>query len=94
MTRHQLRAIVAWQTTLTLVIALVVGVPLGVAVGRWAWRGFAGSLGVAPVTAVPVLLLAAGCATVILAGTCWPRSPRRWPPGPRPRACCAQSNGP
>ena len=68
MTRHQLRAIVAWQTTLTLVIALVVGVPLGVAVGRWAWRGFAGSLGVAPVTVVPVLLLAAGCATVILAG--------------------------
>jgi predicted lysophospholipase L1 biosynthesis ABC-type transport system permease subunit len=31
MTRRQLRAIVAWQTTLTLLIALVVGVPLGVA---------------------------------------------------------------
>ena len=68
MTRRQLRAIVAWQTTLTLVIALVVGVPLGVAAGRWAWHGFAGSLGVAPVTVVPVLLLAAGCAAVILAG--------------------------
>ena len=59
MTRGQLRAIVAWQTTLTLLIALVVGVPLGVAAGRWAWRGFAGSLGVAPVTVVPALLLAA-----------------------------------
>ncbi len=68
MTRRQLRAIVAWQTTLTLVIALVVGVPLGVAAGRWAWHGFAGSLGVAPVTVVPVLLLAAGCAAVLLAG--------------------------
>ena len=68
MTRRQLRAIVAWQTTLTLVIALVVGVPLGVAAGRWAWHGFAGSLGVAPVTVVPALLLAAGCAAVILAG--------------------------
>jgi hypothetical protein len=68
MTRGQLRALVAWQTTLTLLIALVVGVPLGVAAGRWAWRGFAGSLGVAPVTVVPVLLLAAGCAAVILAG--------------------------
>jgi hypothetical protein len=68
MTRRQLRSIVAWQTTLTLVIALVVGVPLGVAAGRWAWHGFAGSLGVAPVTVVPVLLLAAGCAAVLLAG--------------------------
>ena len=68
MTRRQLRAIVAWQTTLTLVIALVVGVPLGIAAGRWAWGGFAGSLGVAPVTVVPALLLAAGCAAVVLAG--------------------------
>jgi predicted lysophospholipase L1 biosynthesis ABC-type transport system permease subunit len=68
MTRRQLRAIVAWQTTLTLLIALIVGVPLGVAGGRWAWHGFAGSLGVVPVTVVPVLLLAAGCAAVILAG--------------------------
>jgi hypothetical protein len=46
----------------------VVGVPLGVAAGRWAWGGFAGSLGVAPVTVVPALLLAAGCAAVLLAG--------------------------
>ena len=69
MTRGQLRALVAWQTTLTLLIALVVGVPLGVAAGRWAWRGFAGSLGVAPGTVIPVLLLAAcGCAVVLLAG--------------------------
>jgi predicted lysophospholipase L1 biosynthesis ABC-type transport system permease subunit len=68
MTRRQLRAIVAWQTTLTLLIALVVGVPLGVAAGRWAWQGFAGSLGVAPVTVIPALLLAVGCAAVILAG--------------------------
>jgi hypothetical protein len=68
MTRRQLRAIVAWQTTLTLVIALVVGVPLGVVAGRWAWGGFAGSLGVAPVTVVPALLLAAGCAALVLAG--------------------------
>src|ERR1700722_1121722 len=68
MTRRQLGAIVAWQTTLTLVIALVVGVPLGIAAGRWAWHGFAGSVGVTPVTVVPVLLLAAGCAAVLLAG--------------------------
>ncbi|MDX6392142.1 MAG: putative transport system permease protein [Streptosporangiaceae bacterium] len=68
MTRRQLRALVAWQTTLTLVVAIAVGTPLGVAAGRWAWRTFAGSLGVAPVTVVPVLLLAAGAAALIVAG--------------------------
>ena len=68
MTRRQVRAIVAWQTTLTLAIAMVVGTPLGIAAGRWGWRTFAGSLGVAPVTVVPVLLLAAGGAALIVAG--------------------------
>lgn len=68
MTRRQVRAIVAWQTTLTLAVAIVVGTPLGIAAGRWAWRTFAGSLGVAPVTVVPVLLLAAGGVALIAAG--------------------------
>ena len=68
MTRRQVRAIVAWQTTLTLGIAIAVGVPLGIAAGRWAWRSFAGSLGVAPVTVVPLLLLAAGGAALIAGG--------------------------
>jgi predicted lysophospholipase L1 biosynthesis ABC-type transport system permease subunit len=68
MTRRQVRAIVGWQTTLTLAVAIAVGVPLGIAAGRWAWQSFAGSLGVAPDTVVPVLLLAAGCAALIVAG--------------------------
>jgi hypothetical protein len=68
MTRRQVRAIVGWQTTLTLAVAIAVGVPLGIAAGRWAWQSFAGSLGMAPDTVVPVLLLAAGCAALIVAG--------------------------
>ena len=68
MTRRQVRAIVAWQTTLTLAVAIAVGVPLGIAAGRWAWQSFAGSLGVAPDTVVPVLLLAAGSAALIVTG--------------------------
>jgi predicted lysophospholipase L1 biosynthesis ABC-type transport system permease subunit len=68
MTRGQVRAIIAWQTTLTLLIALAAGLPLGIAAGRWAWRGFAVSLGVAPVAVVPVLLLAAGGAALMAAG--------------------------
>jgi len=68
MTRVQVRAIVAWQTTLTLVVAIAVGVPLGIAGGHWAWQSFAGSLGVLPDTVVPVLLLAAGCAALLVTG--------------------------
>jgi ABC-type antimicrobial peptide transport system permease subunit len=44
---------VAWQATTLAVVTLAVGVPLGVAAGRTAWRVFAGHLGVVPdVTAV------------------------------------------
>jgi putative ABC transport system permease protein len=68
MTRGQLRAIVAWQTTFTLLIAVALGVPLGIAAGRLAWQAFAGSIGAVPVTAVPGLLLAAGAVILVLAG--------------------------
>jgi len=68
MERRQIRAVIAWQTSLTLLIAVAVGVPLGIALGRLAWRHFAGSLGVVPVSAVPVLLLVAGAAALLLAG--------------------------
>jgi ABC-type lipoprotein release transport system permease subunit len=68
MTRGQVRGVVAWQTTLTLLIAAVLGGPLGVIAGRWAWRAFAGSLGVAPVTEVPVLAVFGLLAALILAG--------------------------
>jgi hypothetical protein len=68
MTRRQVRTIVAWQTTLTLVVAVVAGVPLGITAGRWAWHAFAGSLGVVPVTVVPLGILAAGAAVLLVAG--------------------------
>jgi len=68
MTRRQVRAVVAWQTTLTLVIAMVTGVPLGIAGGRLAWHAFAGSLGVVPTVEVPVLALVLGLAALLLAG--------------------------
>jgi predicted lysophospholipase L1 biosynthesis ABC-type transport system permease subunit len=68
MTRRQLRAIVAWQTTVVLAAAVLIGVPLGAAAGRWAWSAFAGSLGVAPVTVIPVADLLLGLAALLAAG--------------------------
>jgi predicted lysophospholipase L1 biosynthesis ABC-type transport system permease subunit len=68
MTRRQVRAVIAWQTTLTLLIAVAFGLPLGIAAGRLAWQAFAGSLGITPVTVVPALVLAAGAVVLVLAG--------------------------
>ena len=66
--RRQLRAIVAWQASTILVIAALVGVPLGVAAGQWAWAGFASSVGFVPVTVVPVPALFLGLLALLTAG--------------------------
>jgi putative ABC transport system permease protein len=68
MTRRQVRAVVAWQTTLTLLIAVLVGGPLGVVGGRLAWRTFAGSLGVVPIVEVPLTVVVLGLAALVLVG--------------------------
>ena len=68
MTRGQLRSVIAWPTTLTLLIAVAIGGPLGVAAGRLAWQGFAGSLGAMPVSEIPVAWLILGLLALVLAG--------------------------
>jgi predicted lysophospholipase L1 biosynthesis ABC-type transport system permease subunit len=68
MTRGQIRSIVAWQTTLTLLIAVAVGGPLGVAGGRLAWQSFAGWLGAVPVSEIPVAALVLGLLALVLLG--------------------------
>lgn len=50
--RHQVASTVLWQTATVAFVGLVVGVPLGVAIGRLAWRAFADYLGVVPVPVV------------------------------------------
>jgi hypothetical protein len=52
--RRQVRQAVAWQATTIAAIALLVGLPIGVAGGRWAWRVFAAQLGVLPEPAIPL----------------------------------------
>jgi hypothetical protein len=68
LTRRQVMATVAWQASVILVIAALIGVPLGVAAGHWTWTTFATSLGVVPVTAIPVLALVAGFLALLAAG--------------------------
>ena len=75
--RGQVSAAVAWQATTLVLVALFVGVPLGVAGGRWIWQEFADRIGVAPAPRVPVLLLALAVpvalvvANVLAAGPGW-----------------------
>jgi len=68
LTSGQVRAVVAWQSTAIAVVAVVVGVPLGVAASRWAWRLFAHQLGIVPEPAFPFLALGVlGLATILVA---------------------------
>lgn len=73
--RGQVRAIVTSQAITILAVATLVGAPLGVAGGRWAWTTFANSIGVVPAPVVPVTTLALGIGGLIAAGALlalWP----------------------
>lgn len=65
--RRDVRATVAWQATTLTVIALSVGIPLGAAAGRGAWRIFATNLGVVsePITPVFSLLVLVPVALIV-----------------------------
>jgi FtsX-like permease family len=52
--RGQVLAAVVWQSTIIVAIALLVGLPVGIAVGRFAWNVFAEDLGVLPESVVPI----------------------------------------
>jgi predicted lysophospholipase L1 biosynthesis ABC-type transport system permease subunit len=63
MVRRQLASIVFWQASTVAVIAIGLGVPIGIAAGQAIWRAFAVSLGVVPAPVVhawPLAAIAAG----------------------------------
>jgi hypothetical protein len=58
-TGRQLRASVAWQSSIAVVIGLVVGVPLGLVAGRFLWDLFASNIFVVPSPTEPALAIVA-----------------------------------
>jgi hypothetical protein len=63
MVGRQLASIVFWQASTVAVIAIVLGIPIGIAAGQAIWRAFAVSLGVVPAPVVhawPLVAVAAG----------------------------------
>ena len=63
----QVVAAVGWQATTVALVGIVIGIPLGIVVGRAVWHLFAAHLGVVPVSVVPVGLIAALVLGVLVA---------------------------
>jgi hypothetical protein len=55
--RPQIRGTLAWQATTLATVALLIGLPTGIAAGRWGWRIFAGQLSVLPDPVVPLVAI-------------------------------------
>ncbi|HUP71114.1 MAG TPA: FtsX-like permease family protein [Acidimicrobiales bacterium] len=67
-TRRQTAAAVRWNALALAIVALLVGVPLGVTAGRLSWQELAGQLGVLSRPVVPTLgIIAVVAGTVVLA---------------------------
>jgi hypothetical protein len=53
-THRQLAATVAWQSSVSVTLGVLVGVPLGIVAGRWLWNLFASQINAVPSPTVPV----------------------------------------
>lgn len=65
--KREVATAVAWQVSTFAVIGLALGVPLGVALGRWLWSLFAHQIGVPPAPVVPLLALLVIPAVLVVA---------------------------
>jgi predicted lysophospholipase L1 biosynthesis ABC-type transport system permease subunit len=72
---RQISAITAWQVSTLTGLALLAGLPLGIAAGRWSWALFAHGLGI-PAAAItpmwPVLLMVPAVILIANAVALWP----------------------
>jgi hypothetical protein len=75
MFRRQISSITAWQVSTLAGLALLAGLPLGIAAGRWTWMLFCRGLGIpaVPITPTwPVLLMVPAVIAVANAVAFWP----------------------
>jgi hypothetical protein len=84
-TRRMLAAAVAWQATVDGLIGAVIGIPLGILLGRELWTLFARDINAVPQPTVPataVVLVGVGTLVVAIIAATWPgRSAATTPPG-------------
>lgn len=83
-TGRQLAETIVWQATVTALIGIAIGVPVGIAIGRWLWTLFARSIAAVPEPAVPVVsIVLVGIGAIVIAnlvGAMPGRLARRTPP--------------
>jgi hypothetical protein len=75
MLHRQVRSIIAWQLTTVMLLALLIGLPAGVAVGRWAWLLFASEVGIAASAVTPAGIILVMMPAAVLAANAvafWP----------------------
>jgi hypothetical protein len=75
MFRRQISSITAWQVSTLTGLALLAGLPLGIAAGRWSWMLFCRGLGIPAVPITPVwLVLVMVPAVIVIANAVafWP----------------------
>jgi predicted lysophospholipase L1 biosynthesis ABC-type transport system permease subunit len=65
--RGQVAATIGWQATTFAAVALALGLPLGIAAGRWAWQLTAAAVGVNSGPVVPVVAVLAVAAGAVVA---------------------------
>jgi hypothetical protein len=67
-TRRQLASTVAWQASIAVGLGVIVGLPLGIVIGRVLWNQFAAALHVVPHPTVPAITIALiGIGALVLA---------------------------
>ncbi|MGA2521513.1 MAG: FtsX-like permease family protein [Acidimicrobiales bacterium] len=67
-TQRQLASVVAWQSSVAVVIGAVVGIPLGIVLGRTLWDLFAREISAVPAPSVPVVgVVVIGLGSLVLA---------------------------
>ncbi len=71
--RGQIRSVVRWNTVATVVIGIVLGAPIGLAIGRTAWQLMVGGLGVIDDPGIPwrTLVMLAPVAVVLALVLAW-----------------------
>jgi hypothetical protein len=76
-TRRQLAAVIAWQATSIIAVGLVIGVPLGVVLGRHMWKLFARQLDVVAEPTVPMIAIAVIALAAVVAANALAALPAR-----------------
>ncbi len=77
-TRRQVSATIAWQATSTVAVGLLIGVPVGIAVGRLTWTLFARQLDVVAEPAVPIIVIAFIAVAALVAANALAAFPARY----------------